>query len=266
MVNYYENLKESLIASGIPFEEAGWVHLFQTESEFNSAYTGENYHEPWVSYTEELSATSFNKILVPCHHDYVEIGGIKWATMNLGATAVTDYGNKYYAWGETQGYTASQVGTDRNFTWADYELCDGTDSNMTKYNDTDGKTILEPVDDAVIAEWGGNWRMPTTEEWIALGEAVNTALTTDYYGSGVHGLVCTDKTDSSKVLFFPAAGECIGGGVYGVGDCGYFWSRSLTAIVTVASGMYFRDGEVYWNSNYDLDRFFGFSVRGILDD
>lgn len=52
-------------------------------------------------------------------HDYVEIAGIKWATMNLGATAVTDYG-KYYAWGDISGYTASQVGTDKDFDGEDY--------------------------------------------------------------------------------------------------------------------------------------------------
>ena len=41
-------------------------------------------------------------------HDYVEIGGKKWATMNVGATTVagspeTAYGD-YYAWGETVTY------------------------------------------------------------------------------------------------------------------------------------------------------------------
>jgi hypothetical protein len=33
-------------------------------------------------------------------HDYVEIGGIKWATMNVGATKVTDVG-LYFQWGDT---------------------------------------------------------------------------------------------------------------------------------------------------------------------
>lgn len=41
-------------------------------------------------------------------HDYVEIGGKKWATMNVGATTVagspeTTYGD-YYTWGETGTY------------------------------------------------------------------------------------------------------------------------------------------------------------------
>lgn len=42
-------------------------------------------------------------------HDYVEIGGIKWATMNIGANSVTDTG-LYFQWGDTQGYAADQIG------------------------------------------------------------------------------------------------------------------------------------------------------------
>lgn len=41
-------------------------------------------------------------------HEYVKIAGIKWATMNVGATTVaeswdTSYGD-FYAWGETTTY------------------------------------------------------------------------------------------------------------------------------------------------------------------
>ena len=41
-------------------------------------------------------------------HEFVEIGGLKWATMNIGAKSVADmketaYGD-FYAWGETCTY------------------------------------------------------------------------------------------------------------------------------------------------------------------
>jgi hypothetical protein len=65
---------------------------------------------------------------------------------------------------------------------------------MTKYNETDDKSVLEPTDDAVASAWGKGWRMPTTEEYAALGNAVNTAWT---QVEGVYGMLCTDKTDSS---------------------------------------------------------------------
>lgn len=40
---------------------AQYLHLFETENEFTSAYTGENYNEPWVSYTEENEKVKYNK-------------------------------------------------------------------------------------------------------------------------------------------------------------------------------------------------------------
>lgn len=203
-------------------------------------------------------------------HDYVEIGGVKWATMNVGANSITDTG-LYFSWGDTQGYTASQVGSgegQKYFGWEDYKYGNGTSSpgntGMTKYNSTDGKTVLEASDDAVTAAWGGSWRMPTTEEYVALGNAVNTAWTADYQGSGVSGLVCTDKTDSSKVLFFPAAGYCYNGSVGYVGSYGYYWSSSLySSIVQYAYFLTFHNGFVNWQ-NYGRSRYYGFLVRGVL--
>jgi uncharacterized protein (TIGR02145 family) len=137
---------------------------------------------------------------------------------------------------------------------------------MTKYsNFTDGKTVLDASDDAVQAAWGGSWRMPTTEEFQALGNAVNTAWTADYQGSGVRGLVCTDKADSSKVLFFPAAGRCNNGSVYNVGNYGYYWSSSLlTNRSQYAYYLEFDSGSAQWNSTRSGTRYLGLAVRGVF--
>jgi hypothetical protein len=105
--------------------------------------------------------------------------------------------------------------------------------------------------------------MPTTAEFQALGNAVNTAWTTDYQGSGVSGLVLTDKTDNTKELFFPAAGHCNNGSVYNVGDNGLFWSSSLlSSNVQRAYGLNVNSSNVFWQCYYD--RCFGFAVRGVL--
>ena len=202
-------------------------------------------------------------------HDYVEIGGLKWATMNVGANSITDTG-LYFQWGDTQGYTAAQVGSgegQKYFGWTDYKYGNGTsspgDTGMTKYNSTDGKTVLDLSDDAARANMGGLWRMPTTEEYAALGTATTTAWTTDYQSSGVAGMICTDKTDSSKVLFFPAAGRCSNGSVYSVGSLGRYWSSSLySSTVQNAYFLYFISSSVYWQ--HSLGRNYGFSVRGVL--
>lgn len=204
-------------------------------------------------------------------HDYVEIGGLKWATMNIGASSVTDYG-QYFQWGDTTGYVAANVGASgttnaKPFNWADYKFSGGRTSpgttGQTKYNSTDGKTVLDKCDDAARANWGGQWRMPTTAEFQALGNAVNTAWTASYQGSGVSGLVCTDKTDSSKVLFFPAAGYCSNGSVGNVGSIGRYWSGSLfSSDVQLAYILLFYDGDVYWQ--YYSYRYYGFPVRGVV--
>lgn len=241
-----------------------FTHLFETEQQFNASYNGSGYTEPWVSYTEETENVAYNK------PPWVEIGGVRWATMNVGATAVTDYG-LYFQWGDTQGYTADQVGSGEGkkyFGWADYKYGNGTSSpgaaGMTKYNSTDGKTVLDLSDDAVNAAWGGNWRMPTTAEFVALGAAVNSAWTTDYQGTGVAGVILTDKTDSSKQLFFPAAGRCYNGSVGYVGSDGRCWSSSLfSSDVRYAYILSFGSGNVNWQGNGS--RYIGFPVRGVYN-
>ena len=242
-----------------------------------TAYTAntENFLLPNVSYCVSENEVHMSPYVEPTPptptYDYVEIGGLKWATMNVGATAVTDYG-LYFQWGDTQGYTASEVGSGEGkkyFGWTDYKFnSDGeypSTSDMTKYNSTDDKTVLDLEDDAARVNMGGQWRMPTSAEFAALGAAVNTAWTNDYQGSGVSGLVCTDKTDNTKVLFFPSAGYCFDGRVYYVGSNGCYWSSSLSTSYMIQSmNLYFNISEADWQYDY-YDRYSGFSVRGVLD-
>lgn len=205
-------------------------------------------------------------------HDYVEIGGLKWATMNVGANSVTDYG-LYFQWGDTQGYTAAQVGSGsgkKYFGWVDYKYSDGTSnpyaSAMTKYNSTDGKTVLDASDDAVQAAWGGSWRMPTKAEFALLSAAVNTAWTSNYNNSGVAGMICTDNTDSSKKLFFPAAGYFRNGNASFAGDYGWYWSRSLyDSSARDAYTLESQSSGAQWQSRY-YNRYYGLPVRGLFGE
>ena len=196
-------------------------------------------------------------------HDFVDIGGVKWATCNVGAEKPTDMG-LYFAWGETKGYTADEVRQGKRlFNWKDYQLI--TFGNLSKYNEYDRKTGLDKIDDPVAINWGGRWRLPTADEFAALRNAVNTELVKDYQGSGVAGFVCTDKTDSSKVLFFPAAGYCINDSVSGVSGCGYYWSSYLYSPFHVRSAycLYFC---MYGMGSVSDYRHYGFSVRGVVDE
>ena len=162
------------------------------------------------------------------NHEYVDLGlpsGTLWATENIKDANGDEL---YFAWGETQGYTAEQVGNDKYFAWsgdnADYKY--GTynerdeDLGMTKYNNTDGKTELDTEDDAATANWGSNWRMPTKKQFEELTGYTSTSWT---QVDGVKGLLFT-STANTNTLFFPAVGYAEGGGVYTIGNEGFYWS------------------------------------------
>ena len=106
-------------------------------------------------------------------HEYIDLGlpsGKKWASRNIGAEVETDFGD-YFAWGETTGYDINGTGrTGGSFTWQNYVLGDGNNppSSFEKYNSTDNKTVLDSADDAAKINWGGDWRMPTAEDFIEL--------------------------------------------------------------------------------------------------
>ena len=243
-----------------------YLKKFQNHSAYQSAKSG--FILPNVSLCIAEDDVHYNPIAPTPQHDFVEIGGIKWATMNIGASQPSDYG-LYFAWGDTQGYTTDQVGSgsgQKAFEWADYKYSDnGSSSVMTKYNSTDGKTVLDASDDAVTAAWGGNWRMPTTAEFQALVTATTSAWTSSYEGSGVSGLVLTSKEDSSKKLFFPAAGSCSGGSVGGVGSRGSYWSSLPNPSLGVEYGMTlsFNSRLVYTANGERKD---GFPVRGVIGE
>jgi hypothetical protein len=112
-----------------------------------ATFTARNFND---GDTVMVSGATSNDSFTFVFHDYVEIAGIKWATMNVGANSVTDYG-LYFQWGDIQGCTASQVGTSKVFNWANYKYSDNGTTAMTKYNSTDGETVLDDFDDAAIS-------------------------------------------------------------------------------------------------------------------
>ena len=244
------------------------IKIFSLTSEYETSKSGGTLITPNVSLINEDNSVRYLPELDDPYngHEYVEIGGLKWATMNIGATSPEEAG-LYFAWGDTQGYITEQIGSNEGqkyFRWEDYKYGDGTSSpddiGMTKYNETDGKTILEASDDAAVANWGGSWRMPTTDDFQTLGAAVNTAWT---QVNNVYGILCTDKKDRSKTLFFPAAGYCGDGSVSRVGDGGSYWSSSLrTDRRRNAYSLYFDSHGASWGSS--SGRYFGYAVRPVV--
>ena len=97
--------------------------------------------------------------------EYVDLGlpsGTKWAKCNVGAKNETDFG-LYFSWGETEGYDS--IINTKQFSLKYYKFSyHYSDSAFTKYNETDGKTVLDLEDDAAYVNMGGRWHMPSKEQ------------------------------------------------------------------------------------------------------
>ena len=193
--------------------------------------------------------------------DYVDLGlpsGTLWATMNVGASKPSDYG-LYFQWGDTQGYTARQVGKTKQFICDDYKWNpSGDGETRTKYANTGD--ILELEDDAAHVNMGGDWHIPTPAQIQELIDNTTTAWTTS---DGVNGVTFTSKKDGSKSIFIPAAGGAWDGSVHFSGHNGGVWSSVLSADdVGDGQSLYFDSGDAYLDGNGG--RYDGFSVRGVL--
>ena len=185
---------------------------------------------------------------------YVDLGlSVKWATCNVGANSPEGYGD-YFAWGETS--------TKSTYNWSTYKWCNGSSSTLTKYNTrssygtVDNKTQLELSDDAVRANWGGSWRMPTDAELTELREQCTWTWTNQ---NGVNGYKVTSKSNGNSI-FFPAAGYRDDSLLYDAGSNGYYWSSSLFT-VSPYGAWYVDFGSGYVYSDYY--RYYGRSVRPV---
>ena len=148
-------------------------------------------------------------------HEYVELGGRKWATCNLGANKPWENG-EYYAWGATRPYYLTEysiwVDGKTGYNWANYPFMEAgyaDEKHITKYNSIDGKKKFADynyVDDAARQRWGGTWRIPTNDEFYWLIIRNNSEWKTNYLGTGINGLLVSDKDDPDRCIFFPAAG------------------------------------------------------------
>lgn len=104
---------------------------------------------------------------VPVPNDCVDLGlasGLLWAKYNMGTTEPTQPGN-YYAWGETSTKKKYYSDNYKYFIWKGDDL-----KRISKYNEEDGKTVLDLEDDAARANLGVGYRIPTKADWEELLE------------------------------------------------------------------------------------------------
>lgn len=130
-------------------------------------------------------------------HDYMDLGlSVNWATCNIKANNPGDCG-EYSEWCKV---------LDVN----------GNASNPYAYFTTK---------DAASYYWGGNWRMPTKEEF----EELLTNCTwkwTEYERSGQKGYKVTSNVPgyTDRSIFIPAGGWIHSGNLSNQNSRGYYWS------------------------------------------
>lgn len=233
------------------------IKLYELEATYHNEESSLEY--PTVSYTKDTDMVHY--LMKSELYEWVDLGlpsGLKWAAWNVGATKPEEFG-LYFAWGETQGYTG--ITSEKEFSWSDYTLCDGTSSNMTKYNATDGLITLEAADDAAYAT-DSTCRMPTSAECAELRANTTSKWVDDYNGTGIAGRIFTSNVNGN-LIFVPAAGYCDDGSVKSVGEYGNLWSSSLgSSNSSFASFLMFIASSVIVGGNY---RYCGIPVRAVKE-
>ena len=170
-------------------------------------------------------------------YEYVDLGlpsGTLWATMNIGASNVTDYDN-YYMYGKNTTYNSEDT------------VYDGVEDP------------LDSLADVATQTWGGSWHMPTRAQMQELISNTTYQWVTNYKGSGINGGTFT--ATNGAVLFFPAAGYWYDGSQSNVGSYGYYWGSSPDGSYS-AYRLYFSNGI---KGVGNTDRELGCSVRPVKD-
>ena len=139
--------------------------------------------------------------------DGVDLGlSVKWANWNLGAQRTKgDVGN-YYAWGE--------LSTKSSFTLSNYSIDDS-------YLNVKDKA-LDDAHDAAHTLWGGQWYMPTEDQFLELTNNCQMTFVTE---EGLSGYRFTSNING-KSIFIPAAGVKQGTSVSNLNSEGNYWNRT----------------------------------------
>ncbi|MCQ2110953.1 MAG: hypothetical protein MJY79_05615 [Bacteroidaceae bacterium] len=187
----------------------------------------------------------------------VDLGlSVKWANCNVGANSVGESGS-YFAWGETE--------PKEYYDWSIYKYCNGSSTSLTKYctnsnnGIVDGKTKLDPEDDAAHVIWGGNWRMPTIEEF----DELRTKCSWEWISrDNIKGFKIYGSNGNS--IFLPAKGFYRESNLRSYNTYGYYSTSSLGSKQdTNSSYLYFSIGG--YKIIEEALRCYGRSVRAVTE-
>lgn len=261
--NVDPTLNDSYITSGTG---TGAFIAMMDSLEANTTYHVRAYasNEKGTAYGLDREFTTLSSGGGSGDNDYVDLGlpsGTLWATCNVGANVPEEYGD-YFAWAEIEtktyyfweGYRYGHTqGSGHTFVLRFTKYCNNTIYGYIGFTDT--LTVLQSMDDAAIANWGSDWRMPTWEEMEELVENTTHAWTTQ---NGVFGSLFTATNGNS--LFLPAAGRYIRSDLKDAGVSCCYHSSSLWDEPYSAKGLWLNYNTDDYHSN---DRTYGCQVRAV---
>ena len=183
------------------------------------------------------------------YHEYVEIEGIKWATMNVGATTVagspaTCYGD-YFANEEIEPrYTSIKINGANSVSFG------GWYSELRGHGYHIGVGFYYDGGDVAKYNWGKAWCKPTYDDFYSLiyacvgkkGSLIPQELSTSNPTAGIYwltadqnylpeykgvaGMLYVAIKDKKKRVFFPAAGKICDTTFSEGGKRGNYWSST----------------------------------------
>ena len=239
--NNLETLKSSGIKVDATMDSGGRISYYHSNLNDGTAY----YYVACVKVNNAVFYGNVYRFVTKKDSDYgaaIDMGlSVKWRSVNLGQCSSNKYG-RYYAWGEIE--------TKARYAYDNYKWYDHTTQLYLKYNSSeskgvvDNKTVLDPEDDVAHVKLGGNWRMPTSEEWKELRDNCTCTWTTR---DNVNGLLVKSNINGNTI-FLPATGRWEGDSSARKGTYGFYWSSSLdnnyapsdASIVTVYSSELWR--------------------------
>ena len=161
--------------------------------------------------SKQINHRDYTKEYLDLMNEAVDLGlpsGTKWFKYNLGVdykklninsgnSVPEDWYGNYYAWGEIEPNKFKY--TQSSYKWNNKQI-------STRYNSRDNLEELLPEDDAA-QQFNKMLRIPTVDECLELLNNTNKGCVYDYNGiKGLNGYIISNRKDSRKYIFIPAAG------------------------------------------------------------
>jgi hypothetical protein len=209
-----------------------WVVRDGVKSNNLAADTNGNYRLLWDA-KDDLGDVHYTNMVVRVDikgHRKVRLweGGPYWATTNVGADDPWEYGY-YFWWGDTIGYKrenhfwVASDGSSSNFSFH-YKLPSSLKSisDLQLFGWITAECVLVSTHDAAQKHWGGDWRMPTKQEFEDLNSKCDWTWTTI---NDVNGYVVRGRGDySANSIFLSCSGVGDESSFGSAGSYGYYWS------------------------------------------